>query len=167
MRSTSNYNTNVLYAKNKILRDNSSVQLCPQGFFIFSKIYQWVLEAVIYLSQQAPKSRINVDVWKDIWLINLNFQRWDRDIFCNNVGESTLSTISETLWNVATFGDQQVASVNFSATALQYLPRISWTGWDFRHQYDQLKLTTNNLCFLILPVWQFPNLDSHILSLWD
>ena len=76
-----------------------------------------------------------------------------------------LPKISETLWYVAAFGDQWIALLSFSAPALKCSPRDRWIGWDFRHQYDRLKLLTNNSRFLILPDWHFPNLASHILSL--
>jgi hypothetical protein len=76
-----------------------------------------------------------------------------------------LPKISETLWYVATFGDQWIALLSFSAAALKCSPRDRWIGWDFRHQYDRLKLLTNNSRFLILPDWHFPNLASRILSL--
>jgi hypothetical protein len=73
--------------------------------------------------------------------------------------------ISETLWYVATFGDQWAALLSFSAAALKCSARDRWIGWDFRHQYGRLKLVTNNNRFLILPEWHFPNLASRILSL--
>jgi hypothetical protein len=76
-----------------------------------------------------------------------------------------LPKISETVWYVATFGDQWVALLSFSAAALKCSPRDQWIGWDFRHQYDRLKLLTNNSRFLILPEWHFPNLASRVLSL--
>jgi hypothetical protein len=76
-----------------------------------------------------------------------------------------LPKISETLWYVATFGDQWVALLSFSAPALKCAPRDRWIGWDFRHQYDRLKLVTNNSRFLILPDFHVPNLASRILSL--
>ena len=76
-----------------------------------------------------------------------------------------LPKISETLWYVATFADQWVALLSFSAPALKCSARDRWIGWDFRHQYDRLKLVTNNNRFLILPDWHFPNLSSRILSL--
>jgi len=76
-----------------------------------------------------------------------------------------LPKISETLWYVATFADQWVALLSFSAPALKCSPRDRWIGWDFRHQYDRLKLLTNNSRFLILPDWHVPNLASRILSL--
>ena len=76
-----------------------------------------------------------------------------------------LRKISETLWYVATFADQWVALLSFSAAALKCSARDRWIGWDFRHQYDRLKLVTNNSRFLILPDWHFPNLASRILSL--
>jgi hypothetical protein len=65
-----------------------------------------------------------------------------------------LPKISETLWYVATFADQWVALLSFSAAALKCSARDRWIGWDFRHQYDRLKLVTNNSRFLILPDWQ-------------
>jgi len=76
-----------------------------------------------------------------------------------------LRKISETLWYVVTSGDQWVALLTFSAAALKCSARDRWIGWNFRHQYDRLKLLTNNSRFLILPDWHFPNLASRILSL--
>jgi len=76
-----------------------------------------------------------------------------------------LPKISETLWYVAVFDDQWIAILSFSAPALKCSARDRWIGWDFRHQYDRLKLLTNNSRFLILPDWHFPNLASRILSL--
>jgi hypothetical protein len=76
-----------------------------------------------------------------------------------------LPKISETLWYVATFADQWIALLSFSAAALKCSARDRWIGWDFRHQYDRLKLVTNNSRFVILPDWHFPNLASRILSL--
>jgi len=69
-----------------------------------------------------------------------------------------LPKISETLWYVVTFDDQWIALLSFSAAALKCSARDRWIGWDFRHQYDRLKLVTNNSRFLILPDWHFPNL---------
>jgi hypothetical protein len=76
-----------------------------------------------------------------------------------------LPKISETLWYIAAFADQWIALVSFSAAALKCSARDRWIGWDFRHQYDRLKLVTNNSRFLILPDWHVPNLASRILSL--
>jgi len=76
-----------------------------------------------------------------------------------------LSKISETLWYAATVAGQWVALLSFSAPALKCSARDRWIGWNFRHQYDRLKLVTNNSRFLILPDWHFPNLASRILSL--
>ena len=76
-----------------------------------------------------------------------------------------LPKISETLWYVATFADQWIALLSFSAAALKCSARDRWIGWDFRHQYDRLKLVTNNSRFVILPDWHFSNLASRILSL--
>jgi hypothetical protein len=76
-----------------------------------------------------------------------------------------LPKISETLWYVATLAGQWVALLSFSDPTLKCSPRDRWIGWDFRHQYDRLKLLTNNSRFLILPDWHIPNLGSRILSL--
>lgn len=76
-----------------------------------------------------------------------------------------LPKISETIWYVATFGDTWLALLSFSAAALKCSVRDRWIGWDLRHQYDRLKLITNNSRFLILPNWHLPNLASRVLSL--
>lgn len=78
-----------------------------------------------------------------------------------------LPKISETRWYVATSDDQWIALMSFSAAALKCSPRDRWIGWNFRHQYDRLKLVTNNSRFLILPDWHVPNLASRILSLCE
>jgi len=62
-----------------------------------------------------------------------------------------LPKIGETLWYVATWHEQWVALVSFSAAALKCAARDQWIGWDFRHQYDRLNLLSNNSRFLILP----------------
>ena len=77
----------------------------------------------------------------------------------------SLPKISETLWYVALWRDQWVALLSFSASALKCAARDRWIGWNFRHQYDRLKLIVNNSRFLILPDWHLPNLGSRILSL--
>jgi hypothetical protein len=76
-----------------------------------------------------------------------------------------LPKISETLWYVATWADQWVGLLSFSAAALKCSARDRWIGWDFPHRYDRLKLLTNNSRFLILPDWHVPNLGSRILAL--
>jgi hypothetical protein len=43
-----------------------------------------------------------------------------------------LPKISETLWYVATFHDQWVALMSFSAAALKCSARDQWIGWSFR-----------------------------------
>jgi hypothetical protein len=77
----------------------------------------------------------------------------------------TSPKISETLWYIATCGDQWAALLTFSAAALKSAVRDQWIGWDYRHRYDRLKLLANNSRFLILPGWNLPNLGSRILSL--
>ena len=78
-----------------------------------------------------------------------------------------LPKIGHTLWYVATYQDQWVALLNFSAAAWKCAVRDQWIGWDFHRQYDydRLKLIANNSRFLILPDWHRPNLGSKILSL--
>lgn len=76
-----------------------------------------------------------------------------------------LPKISETLWYVACHGNHWVALLSFSAPALKCSARDRWIGWDYRYQYDRLKLLTNNSRFLILPDWHFPNWASRILAL--
>ena len=76
-----------------------------------------------------------------------------------------LPKIGETLWYVATWRNQWVALISFSAAALKCAPRDRWIGWDFRHHYERLKLIVNNSRFLILPPYHIPNLASRILSL--
>ena len=76
-----------------------------------------------------------------------------------------LPKIGETLWYVATWHEQWVALVSFSAAALKCAARDQWIGWDFRHQYDRLNLLSNNSRFPILPNWHRPNLASRTLAL--
>lgn len=78
-----------------------------------------------------------------------------------------LPKIGETLWYVATWRDEWVALLTFSAAALKCAVRDRWIGWDFRHQYDRLKLVANNSRFLILPQWHRPNLGSRTLALCE
>lgn len=77
----------------------------------------------------------------------------------------SLPKIGETLWYVATYGEVWVALLSFSAAALKCGVRDRWIGWDFRIQYDRLKLLANNSRFLILPEWHYQNLGSKVLSL--
>jgi hypothetical protein len=78
-----------------------------------------------------------------------------------------LPKIGETLWYVATWCEEWVALLSFSAAALKCAVRDRWIGWSFRHQYDRLKLIANNSRFLILPDWHRPNLGSKALSLCE
>ena len=78
-----------------------------------------------------------------------------------------LPKIGQTLWYVATYQDQWVGLMTFSAAAWKCAVRDQWIGWDFHHQYDydRLKLIANNSRFLILPDCHYRNLGSKILSL--
>jgi GNAT superfamily N-acetyltransferase len=76
-----------------------------------------------------------------------------------------LPKISETLWYVATWREEWVALLSFSAAALKCAVRDRWIGWNFRQRYSRLKLIVNNSRFLILPDWHRANLGSRVLSL--
>ena len=78
-----------------------------------------------------------------------------------------LTKIGETLWYVATWGEQWVALLSISAAALKCGVRDRWIGWDFTSQYGRLKLIANNSRFLILPEWHRPNIGSRVLSLTE
>ena len=73
--------------------------------------------------------------------------------------------IGNTLWYVATYEDQWLALLSYSAAALKCSARDRWIGWDYRHQYDRLHLIANNSRFLILPHCHHRNLASRVLSL--
>ena len=62
-----------------------------------------------------------------------------------------LPKIGETLWYLASWQNEWVALLSFSAPAWKCAARDRWIGWDLRHQYDRLHLVTNNSRFLILP----------------
>ena len=76
-----------------------------------------------------------------------------------------LPKISETLWYVATWREEWIALLSFSAAALKCAVRDGWIGWNFRQRYSRLKLIVNNSRFLILPAGHVPNLGSRVLAL--
>lgn len=76
-----------------------------------------------------------------------------------------LPKIGHTLWYVATWQDQWLALLSFSAAAWKCAARDAWIGWDFRYQYDRLHLIANNSRFLILPEHHVANLASRVLAL--
>lgn len=84
-----------------------------------------------------------------------------------------LPKIGETLWYVATWRGRWLAQVSLSAAALKCGVRDAWIGWDFRTQFDRLKLIANNSRFLVLPAGHYPNVGSRVLALvarraaWD
>jgi len=77
----------------------------------------------------------------------------------------SLPKIGETIWYGVFRHDEWIALAGFSAAAWKCGARDRFIGWDFRHQYDRLKLVVNNSRFLILPQWHVKNLGSRILSL--
>ena len=76
-----------------------------------------------------------------------------------------LPKISETLWYVATWREEWVALLSFSAAALKCAVRDRWIGWNFRQRYSRLKLIVNNRRFLLLPAGHVANLGSRVLAL--
>lgn len=76
-----------------------------------------------------------------------------------------LPKIGETLWYLASWREQWVGLLSFSAAAWKCGVRDRWIGWKSRHQFDRLKLIANNSRFLILPDWHRPNLGSRTLAL--
>ena len=78
-----------------------------------------------------------------------------------------LPKIGHTLWYVASYRDEWLALISFSAAAWKCAARDQWIGWSYRVQYDRLHLIANNSRFLILPDHHYPNLASRILSLCE
>ena len=75
-----------------------------------------------------------------------------------------LPKIGNTVWYVASWEEEWLALLSFSAAALKCGARDRWNGWDFRHPYDRLHLIANNSRFLILPRHHHKNLASKVLS---
>jgi hypothetical protein len=78
-----------------------------------------------------------------------------------------LPKIGETLWYVATWGQEWVALLSFSAAALKISARERWIGWSARQQYARLHLLANNSRYCVLPDWHRPNVASRILALCE
>jgi hypothetical protein len=78
-----------------------------------------------------------------------------------------LRKIGETLWYVATWHDEWVALLSFSAAALKIAARDQWIGWSYRQQYARLRLLANNTRYCVLPPWQRPNVASRTLALCE
>lgn len=78
-----------------------------------------------------------------------------------------LPKIGETLWYLASWQNEWVALLSFSAAAWKCAPRDRWIGWSYAHQYDRLKLVVNQSRFCILPDWHVPNLGSRVLALCE
>jgi hypothetical protein len=76
-----------------------------------------------------------------------------------------VAKIGETQWYIAEVKGEWVSLISFSVSALKCKARDQWIGWDYRHQYDRLKLVVNNNRFLILPDFHIKNLGSKTLSL--
>ena len=73
--------------------------------------------------------------------------------------------VGESLWYVATVGEEWVALLGWGAAALKCGARDRWIGWERAVQWRRLRLVANNARFLILPGWNQPNLASRLLAL--
>jgi len=73
--------------------------------------------------------------------------------------------VGQSLWYVATCGEQWVALLGWGAAALKCGPRDAWIGWTPCLKFHRLHLIANNARFLILPQWHLPNLASRVLAL--
>ena len=78
-----------------------------------------------------------------------------------------LPKIGHTLWYVASYRNEWLALLSFSAAAWKCAARDQWIGWSYRYQYDRLHLIANNSRFLILPGHHYPNLASRVLALCE
>ena len=58
-----------------------------------------------------------------------------------------LAKIGDTLWYVASCGEEWAALRSFSAAAWKGKVRDRWIGWDFRHQYARLGLLAKMAAF--------------------
>jgi hypothetical protein len=78
-----------------------------------------------------------------------------------------LRKIGETVWYVATYMDEWVALLTFSAAALKLAARDRWIGWSYRQQHTRLNLLANNTRFCVLPGWNHKNVGSRTLALCE
>jgi len=75
------------------------------------------------------------------------------------------SIIGESLWYVASVGNEWVALLGWGSAALKCGVRDQWIGWDRELQWRRLHLVANNVRFLMLPAWTQANLASRVLAL--
>ncbi len=73
--------------------------------------------------------------------------------------------IGEALCYVACVDEQWVALLGWGSAALKCAARDQWIGWSPAQQYRRLPLVANNVRFLVLPAWHYPNLASRVLAL--
>jgi Domain of unknown function (DUF4338)/DDE_Tnp_1-associated/Transposase DDE domain len=73
--------------------------------------------------------------------------------------------VGQSLWYVALFQHQWVALLGWGAAALKCSPRDAWIGWSPALRFRRLHLIANNVRFLVLPQWHWPNLASYVLAL--
>ena len=73
--------------------------------------------------------------------------------------------IGESLWYVASAGEEWAALLGWGSAALKCGARDRWIGWERELQWRRLHLVANNVRFLILPGWNQPNVASRVLGL--
>ncbi|RLD40269.1 MAG: hypothetical protein DRI88_13830 [Bacteroidetes bacterium] len=118
-----------------------------------SQAFTWEKETLLNLQEVAVRPVFSFE--------ELRFQK----LMAEHHYLGALPKIGETIWYIATWQENWVALITFSAAAWKCGARDQWIGWDFRHQYDRLKLVTNNSRFLILPDYHISNLGTRVLSL--
>lgn len=74
------------------------------------------------------------------------------------------SIVGESLWYVATCGEQWVALLAWGAAALKCGARDAWIGWTPALKFRRLYLLANNVRFLILPGPHPAHLASQVLA---
>jgi hypothetical protein len=72
--------------------------------------------------------------------------------------------VGESLWYVATCGEQWAALLAWGAAALKCGPRDAWIGWTPALKFRRLHLIANNVRFLILPGLHPAHLASQVLA---
>jgi hypothetical protein len=73
--------------------------------------------------------------------------------------------VGESLWYIASVGDEWAALLGWGSAALKCGVRDRWIGWEQALQFRRLHLVANNVRFLILPGWNRPNVASRVLGL--
>jgi hypothetical protein len=103
----------------------------------------------------------------EVRLVNADEAERFQAVMQDNHYLGALRKIGETVWYVATYRNEWVALLSFSAAALKCAVRDQWIGWSYRKQYARLRLVANNTRFCVLPAFQRPNVASRVLALCE